>query len=1108
MSNRTFEVFISSTMRELGEERAAIEEIVCILGEMCRVVAVRAEHFLARSVSPEYACIERAATCDVYVGIFDKRWGYVPRKDNPHQLSVSALEYEAARQAGRPRLVFVSRLAETERDPELAQWLNRIGDWKNGVFWNAYDSLATLRVRAVASLALELLKFNPTEEQRQGLDRFVEARVKLQRATIDRFQFLRFNWLGQLRTVIPNMPLDAVCVELTAFEGAPIVDILDEAMRDPDGSGILDTRYSLLRSYEMRTVPIEELIKGNRVVVVLGNPGGGKTTLLKRVALAEARAGRIPLFIELGRFAAWVRDASSGEPPRTLPAFILRSLAEQEVQLAEDELEKWLRSGECTLLLDGLDEVWDVHWRNRVSEAAMATLQRYRGTARAIVTSRIVGYKSAPLTGEIVHCTIRDLEPSAIKEFVERWFEWMRKYGAHSSVTGYSAGGDDARRILVAIQSSDHISRLARNPLMLTVLLLIYHQGSRLPERRIELYEKCTEAFVDSIDAVRFEPKERPIPGNLSGREVRDLLVPLAFDLHGRGQRLPTAHEVEQSFASTLASDRGLSLADARLLSRDLLLYIRERTGLFVERGLNEYGFVHLTFEEYFAALAIAGPRNLVKSFREHVLPVLHNPHWRECVLLAAGAFADRQREDAEEFIRLIARAKSNPYESLLGLDLRLAIRCLGDDVPVREPFYDEIERMVRAWIAGAARLALDRLAKTASEVAGTRIAERLVPIAIEASRRADGYERARAARMLGNLGVHRALPRLEEMLKGGDKPEGWETRVAFGKLASRDDLPRVYEMLYDKESHWVCLAASAAFENLVTAADLPLLGEMLSDSNERVRVTAVTALGKVGSRKELPKVREMLEDTHYWVRDSAAEVIGILGARDDLSILKRMLRDESSSVHLGAMGAFAKLGTRDDLPSLQALLYDEEGVVRPAVVMAIGKLATRDDLPSIQALLHDEQSSVRRAVVAAYARLGTHDDLKALQEALQDTDQNVRDIAVETFGILGTPDDRLRVINMLDDKHEFVRLEACKVLSKLGTNDDIPRLQEMLRDPHPKVWEPALEAIEAIVVRESSLPIYHASRGAGARDRKKGSAKVAPERASRRGGTRKGGKE
>jgi hypothetical protein len=96
-------VYISSTVQDLKEYR---ESVANVLGK-CGFNVESMEKYPARDDRPKIACELDAAACDIYVGIFAWRYGYVPQEDNPEGKSITELEYLAAGNAKKPRFVFL-----------------------------------------------------------------------------------------------------------------------------------------------------------------------------------------------------------------------------------------------------------------------------------------------------------------------------------------------------------------------------------------------------------------------------------------------------------------------------------------------------------------------------------------------------------------------------------------------------------------------------------------------------------------------------------------------------------------------------------------------------------------------------------------------------------------------------------------------------------------------------------------------------------------------------------------------------------------------------------------------------------------------------------------
>ena len=104
--------------------------------------------------------------------------------------------------------------------------------------------------------------------------------------------------------------------------------------------------------------------------------------------------------------------------------------------------------------------------------------------------------------------------------------------------------------------------------------------------------------------------------------------------------------------------------------ARQFLEDVREHAALLLERGPGEYGFIHLTFEEYLSAVALAlkgqgdaGPiaETLVKHVGEQA--------WRELTLLTIGYIGIRQqlsKVSGDVVERLIKAKTGAPGEAVI----------------------------------------------------------------------------------------------------------------------------------------------------------------------------------------------------------------------------------------------------------------------------------------------------------------------------------------------------------------------------------------------------------------------------------------------------------
>jgi energy-coupling factor transporter ATP-binding protein EcfA2 len=456
-----------------------------------------------------------------------------------------------------------------------------------------------------------------------------------------------------------------------------------------------------------------------RLVVVLGQPGSGKTTLLKHLALlcASGKAGDlgltaevVPVFVPLrqlktdGDFAAALQAAS--EPPlRGYPPNFFASA---------------LGDGRCLLLLDGLDEVADRAQRERVSRWIEELAVRYPRN-RIAVTARFAGYRDARLGKGHLELSIERFGRDEIESFLRRWYGAVqtRLYG--DSPQTVQRAEELATGLIRAILEHDEIRVLATNPLMLQIIALVHRDRGALPKRRVELYEECTNVLLEHWD------RAKGLDTPLSAREARQVLQPVALWMHletnrihaPRGEILPVITEQVARLSRPL---------DAEAFLRS----VRDRSGLLTGHGVDEYGFQHLSFQEYLAAEEIRNTRRfdvLVRHYDES--------WWREVTRLFVGLGNPNYFDD---FMRAVAGAgKLAGHESFTAECIRDALLASAepflDAATSKRPWWHRVRDWPGDYDAHAGRYAALLALKSLPAGELARAADRLVGLRRDSKR-------------------------------------------------------------------------------------------------------------------------------------------------------------------------------------------------------------------------------------------------------------------------------------------------------------------------------------------------------------------------------------
>jgi len=434
------------------------------------------------------------------------------------------------------------------------------------------------------------------------------------------------------------------------------------------------------RSKSSEILELAEAVGRHDRLIILGDPGSGKTTLLRYLALKHAQAlyaGRSEASPELGsvRFPILIRIAEYTEDgawkKQSLSDFLANTYRRHEcpAQGLADLLHSELRAGNCLILLDGLDEIIDADERRGVVQQIEDFVRRHIDQGnRFVITSRIAGYNTAPLGEPFTRYTAQEMDEEQIRRFLERWCQAIED--AQTPEAAFQERRRVAQReidgIMKAIHDSPGVRRLAANPLLLRTLALIHRTGAQLPQKRVELYKLAADTLARTWRAAQGVPESALIKDEY----LTPMLSKLAYWLHlNKSTSIATEHEVYQVLGEEWArinelkwdvDDPSPTIAEE---IKKFLLAVREHTGLFVERAPSQYGFMHLTFEEYYAArYLVARSRTRAKLIRTHLL----DPRWEEPILLALGFVGLEYPAEAAALLETAILAEGRKRKSLV----------------------------------------------------------------------------------------------------------------------------------------------------------------------------------------------------------------------------------------------------------------------------------------------------------------------------------------------------------------------------------------------------------------------------------------------------------
>lgn len=430
-------------------------------------------------------------------------------------------------------------------------------------------------------------------------------------------------------------------------------------------------------------------------LAILADPGGGKTTLLKRLAIAYAFPDRrksiddnlpdrewLPLFVRCRQLAN-LATSSIGDILSLIPNWAEMSELAEPFSLL---VHRALREGKVLLLIDGLDEISDEHERVSFIKQVRTFLAVYP-TVSIIVTSREAGFRivGGALSAHCEHYKIADFDDDDITRLTLAW---------HKEVVGDQEKVRlEAEKLAKTICETKRVRELAKNPLLLTTLLLVKRWVGQLPSRRSVLYGKAIEVLLMTWNVEGYEP--------IDPDEAIPQLAFIAFAMMKEGVQRISSRRLKELLR--LAREQMPEvLGYARISISEFVKRIESRSSILILSGHEieqgtlypMYEFRHLTFQEYLTARAIVEGYYPDRKDGDTILsilkPHLEDENWKEIVPLAAVLAGRKVQPLIQHLIELCKKLKKRVHSLGRFSPVSLLGQCFLDEVQITPTLLEE----------------------------------------------------------------------------------------------------------------------------------------------------------------------------------------------------------------------------------------------------------------------------------------------------------------------------------------------------------------------------------------------------------------------------------
>lgn len=378
--------------------------------------------------------------------------------------------------------------------------------------------------------------------------------------------------------------------DLHRYRQRPTDITLTDLFVQPSFHQRIDQTNKKVESVINKDLKIANIFKSEKNVIILGDPGAGKSLLVKfiivQILLGKESSIGLRQYANYLPFRVELRKYNELRENKSILEYLADNLTkEYQTAISLELLNIILKNYQSLVFFDGLDEIFNVSHKTKMKENIESFSLNFPNS-KCIVTSRFIGYHDIKFNSKkFDEFAIQQFNNDQIEELVGKFYT--------TQIVNSEKRNKSINNCLTQIEK-DVDDELKSNPLIMTLILILSSNNIVIPDSKLEIYEACTKTLVDSIDT-----KEKELNIEMPIKHKRLAFAHLAYwQYESLTKNKIINYDKAVKSLSEFLIEKGevIEYIEAEEKSKKFLEYAEKRSIYF------EDNFTHKTFLEYYTA--------------------------------------------------------------------------------------------------------------------------------------------------------------------------------------------------------------------------------------------------------------------------------------------------------------------------------------------------------------------------------------------------------------------------------------------------------------------------------------------------------------------------